>query len=196
MTGAEIPLAIGLGGLQGGMGLYGASQANKGARRAARAAGDAGQVEADQTSRAAALERYKRRREAEMVRGRIRTLSSTAGTGVGGSITATLRQADLDAATESAVIAENERAGLDRISSELTATEIALGNQTRSVFLSGLTGALSGISTGLSLGAGFERLDQVSQPLGQLPTVDNSLTALNAPTPSFAAPVNNALFDF
>lgn len=196
MTGAEIPLAIGLGGLQGGMGLYGASQANKGARRSARAAGAAAQVEADQTSRAAALERYKRRREAEMVRGRIRTLSSTAGTGVGGSVAATLRQADLDAATESAVIAENERAGLDRISSELTATEIALGNQTRSVLLSGLTMAMSGISTGLSLGAGFERLDQVSQPLGQFPTVDNSLTALNAPTPSFAAPVNNAMFDF
>lgn len=169
MSGAE-PAMI-LGGAQAAGGLASSIAGNRGVGRAQASARAAAQTEADQTARSAALERVKRRREAETLKARLRVLGSAAGTGVGGSLGAAIRQAELDASTDLQIIDLNEQARLNRINSGLRARMIALDNQRQDPLLSGLNAGLSGLSTGLALQTGFERLDQVSHPL-DLSTTD------------------------
>lgn len=191
MSGAP-PAALAIGGAQAVAGGVQASARNRGLRRAAGSARESAQSEIDQTSRAAALQKLKRRQEAAAIRGRLRVLGSSAGTGVGGSVDATFRQADLDEALSLAVIDENRRNAIVRANSRLRAQLVGLDNQRQSVAASALGAGLSGFTTGLQLAQSFEQLDQVNDPI---PTpVDTSLTNLLDIPDEDQSVVNAALF--
>lgn len=191
MSGAP-PAALALGGAQAIGGAVTTSARNRGLRRAAGSARSAAQTEIDQTARSAEIEKRKRRQEAATIRARLRVLGSAAGTGVGGSVDAVFRQADLDEALSLAVIEENRNAEIARINSGLNARLVGLDNQRQSVLGSALTAGFSGLTTGLTLATGFERLDQVDDPL---PTpVNTGLNDLLVVPDTTSSTVNTALF--
>lgn len=184
MSGASPALM--LGGAQAVGGLAGSIAGNRGVRRAERSARGSAQVEANQTARSAALERVRRRREADALRARIRVLSSASGTGVGGSVAATINQATLDEATDLEIMRLNEEARIAEINAGLRARLIGLNNQRSNPFASALNAGLSGYTTGLALETGFERRDQYSAPLDVSTTDPRVITpSLLPPRPEF-----------
>ncbi len=105
-------------------------------------------INADQS----ALEREKAINRAQLIIGRIRVNQGESGLGMGGSAMALMRQADYDAAANIDIINRNERNQyLSIISGRRAPSAPNLAMNT-------VLGGMSGLSSGLNLGMGIDRL--------------------------------------
>lgn len=111
-----------------------------------------------QISEQAALEKLKRQREAEQVRGRLRVAAGEAGVGTTGSFGALLRQSDFDLALNQSIIEKNRESQAARVASEFRAGAISTAAQGQNVGLSTLSGGLAGLSTGISIQSAIKSL--------------------------------------
>lgn len=133
-----------------------ASDQNKAISRSMRSSRDAAAVQQKQITEQAAIEQAKNRNRAAQVRGRLRVLAAGAGTGMGGSTLALLRQADYDEAINEQIIETNARHQNERLRSGLDANLLSLESRVQNVLLSTLSGGLGGFNTGLSINGAIE----------------------------------------
>ena len=175
MTGIEVAILVATIAASTAASVSAAQQANKAAMRSARAANanakrryehiqKAKEQKTKQTMTARDVEALKLRNKAAKVAGRVKVAQaeggmSTVGDGSGAQI---LNQVGADEKFAGDLLSQNTGNMLARINSEYGAANIetqgsveaqlaAAQGQMGSVFLSGLTGALGGVSTGLSI---------------------------------------------
>lgn len=110
----------------------------------------------------AQLERLKVARNAAQIEGRIRAARGTAGQGMDGSTLALIRQNDITAAENTAIIGQNLRNQIELAQSGFEANAAQLSAGYTNPTLASVTGGLSGFNSGLSLISG---LGQVSKYL-------------------------------
>lgn len=125
-----------------------------------------------QVAEQAAVERQKEIDAAHRIRGRLRVAAGEAGVGLGGSYAALMRQADTDAATNVDIINRNENAQQTQLRSGLEANLSTLSSRTQNPLIAGLSGGLSGLQTGLSIGGGIRS----ARELGETPEPGESRT--------------------
>lgn len=139
--GPELLLAVGLGAAQGGLSIVQANQQNKNARRA-------GEVQKEQTRIASEQRKQALARDLQEFQGTLRTTSAARGTAGAASSSAISTSAINEAGTANLNITLQQLFGNASTDSQVAA------NYANPLF-SGFGGALSGFSTGLSLGQGF-----------------------------------------
>lgn len=154
---ATLPLAIGGSVFGAATSVLGAQSQNDAARKSMRSVNRALTTQTQQTQASAALERAKRINEARRIRGRLTVAAGDMGTTIA-SLGNLDRQIDADSLLDQAIISTNERNQIAAIRSAAQAQMVELAARQRNLVLSGLSGALQGASTGLSIGGGIESL--------------------------------------
>ena len=103
----------------------------------------------------AQLEKEKRLREAQTIRGKLRVATAESGIGFGGTVDALNRQLDYDVSKSLGVLEQNKQNQLQSIRSGGQADLASLAGTFRSPALEGLVGGLRTIQTGLSIAGTF-----------------------------------------
>lgn len=154
------PLGVIAGHIQTGLSVAGANAQNDAIMASARSVVAAAGVESEQISQAAALDRQKHLNASQLAIGRARVLGTARGVGQGGSVEAIQRQIDYDAAVNNRIIDINRGNQIRRVRSEARAHLARLAGQTVAPAVVGLTGALEGIGTGLSIAGSAKELSR------------------------------------
>ena len=144
------------------------AQAQNAAIRNAQASqGRAAAVQQEQLVEQAAVERRRIQNQTQQIEGRLRVAAGESGVGLGGSIEALGRQAQIDQATNLAILDSNLDNEQRRVQSGLEANLASLAAGQQNPLLAGLMGGLGGLQTGLSIASGIEsvrRLDETPRP--------------------------------
>lgn len=117
-------------------------------------------IQQRQLAAQAAQAREQRVSEGHQVRGRLRVAAGEAGTGMGGSFAAMMRQADFDEFRGLDAIDRNLAMQLDAVRSGAQADLTQLRAQAPNPILSAFMGGVQGLSTGLSIVGAAQSLDQ------------------------------------
>lgn len=142
----------------GGLSILGANARNAQIEQSMRSNNAAAAMEIQQQHRIAALQRERSRRAANRTFGLITVSAAERGVGMGGSVAAIERTAAVDEAlNQNAMDIEAFGAG-QRTLASLRNTQTSLASQGQSLALAGLTGAIQGAQTGLSIGQGIQGL--------------------------------------
>ena len=149
MSGFEIPIALAVAGAA--TSAAGAAQQNRAVKKSMDAAAKNAEVTRKQLGDATMLDIKKTQQESGRVRGRLRTAAAESGVDFTGSYASFDRQALIDEATNLAIIRQNEYNQTLRINSGLAAEFASLESRGQNALLSGIQGAISGASTGLSI---------------------------------------------
>lgn len=151
-------LGIGGGAVGAGLSVYGASERNQQIGETMNRANDAAAEEIAQQGRIAGVQTRQTREQAARIRGAIRVSTADRGVGFGGSAAALERDAAIKAGRNTDIINLN-RYGSERSTlAALRNTQAQLSSQAQELWLAGLTGALGGAQTGLSIGTGIENM--------------------------------------
>lgn len=161
MTGVETALIIG--GITAAASAAAANQQRQQAQKNASNAARSANIRVAQLGDSASLERKKAARDAARIRGIISVNAAERGVGVGGSVEALLRQAELDEANNANTVDTNLSNESLNIRSEYTALESRLRGSAPNPFFAGFQGGLSGAATGLSLGGSGGGTTEVTQ---------------------------------
>jgi hypothetical protein len=156
--------AIGFGAAQSALGFIQAKKTNRAIRDAMNETAGAYSVQAIQMARQAARDRAKTIDQARTIEGRIRVASGSAGVGVDGSTLRLISAADADAQKDYETIGANYVAGIGAASSEARSRLIGLKSQGQSPALAAISGAITGIQTGLSFGSAIDSLSGPKAP--------------------------------
>lgn len=135
-----------------GVGIQQAQAKNRAVKRSLAAAQQAAAVQGTQVSRAAALEQEKNRLRSEQILGRLRVAAAESGLDDTGSFENLYRQADVDAALNSAIIKQNRNDQLARVASGYQADIVSIGSQAVNPILAAFTSGIGGLQTGLAIG--------------------------------------------
>jgi|AACY02.16.fsa_nt_gi hypothetical protein len=144
-----------------------ASARNAAIRRSMQAQARAAQTQRRQLSEQAGIEIQKEERRAQQIQGRLRVASGEAGVGIGGSYSLLQQQAAFDQGRNVDIVNQNLQNQADLVSTGAQANLASMSSNYQSPILSGFTGALSGLSTGLSIGGAvnsFDRLGNTPEP--------------------------------
>lgn len=145
-------LAIGSAALGATTSAMGAASQNKAIKKSMESQTQAAKIQQQQVADQAAIEREKNFRAMQQIQGRIRVSAGEAGATTGGSFNALSQQAFNDQSLNNAILMRNMTNQQAAIAAGLQANLASLSSQHQSPILSGLTGGLSGFSTGLSIG--------------------------------------------
>ncbi len=135
---------------------YGAVKANDAAKKASEAAKAKAQAQVRQIADAAQLERKKRELDAERVRGRLAVLGAESG--VAGGYNSLEQQVNTDLNDNLSIIAKNVELQTGRVAAGYNADLTTFNNQRVNPVIASATGALSGLSTGLSIGSAINSI--------------------------------------
>ena len=148
-----------------GLGVYSsaaqASAQNKYQKRRARAEDKAISIQSKQIQQQSVVEKQKSFDEAQQIRSRIRVAAGESGIGLGGTYDAFMRQADFDSAFNEQTIEDNALMNIAAVHSQRT-PQAPSTNTT----LNAIIGGLTGLSTGMSLGASGMSIYKSAQPAG------------------------------
>lgn len=134
-----------------GTAASGALSKNKAVKNSQNSARTAAIAQRGQIEDAAALERLKRKRESDRIRGRLAVVGAASGVDPTGSYADLERQVGFDEDLNLDIIETNRRNQTARVESGLTADLAAIGAQRRNVLLDAFSGGAQGVQTGLSL---------------------------------------------
>lgn len=150
--GVEVALMAGMA-LAGGAASYTqAQQRNRAARRSIQSSREAASVQTRQVTAQAGQERENRIRQARLVQARALAAAGESGFSTdSGDVGAILGAIQTDTGTDLSNLATNRNNSLDYIQSQLEARIAEARGQQSNLLMSGFTGALGGLSTGLSL---------------------------------------------
>lgn len=155
-TGLQIGAGLGI--AQGLMGVYGAYSQNRRIQEIMDLNAQAAGVEYNQIDTAAALEIQKRHLDVHRARSRLRVLAADSGLDFGGSYAELDQQAAQNESINNAITQENAYVAKQKIASGLQAGFLVDQSKALNPFTTGLTGALSGIGTGLQIGGAIDKL--------------------------------------
>lgn len=151
---------------------------NKAIQRSMNSQAQAAGIQQEQLVEQAAVERRRIQNQTQQIEGRLRVAAGESGVGLGGSMEALGRQAQIDQATNLAILDSNLDNQQQRVQSGLEANLASLSAQTQNPLLAGLVGGINGLQTGLSIGNAFtqnERLANTPEPqLNQAYTIGGS----------------------
>ncbi len=152
-------LAVGLAAAGAGTSVMAARSQNKAIEQQMDAQAKAAGIQQQQLTQQAAVEQTQREREADAIRGRIRVANAESGFGTGGgTFGALMQQADFDEAFNLQILDNNLSNNLAAVKTGADANLASLESKTQNVLLQGITGAIGGASTGLSLGQGINNI--------------------------------------
>lgn len=135
---------------------YSASQQNKSIQASMDAQAQSANTQQSQLAAQAGVERKKRQQESAQIEGRLRVAAGEAGTNIdSGSYQALVRQNDYDLAYNEQILNQNYDNQIALVRSGADANFASLQSQSQNVMISGFQGALSGLSTGLSIANGI-----------------------------------------
>lgn len=150
--------ALALGGIQAGLSAYQGIQNNARIRDSMARANVAASNEIAQQGRAAKFQTTRTRQDAARVRGTLGVAAAERGVGFGGSVEALDRNAAIQGEQNAQGIRLSRYGAEQSTLSQLEAAQAQLDAQSSNIFLSGLSGGISGFSTGLSIGRGIKDL--------------------------------------
>jgi|GEM_PF-3703287 len=146
---------------QTGLTLFTANEQNKAIQDAQNANAQAAAVRNQQLVNQSALEKAKQQRQAAQIEARIRVAAGQAGTSSSsGTFAALLQQADTDSALNLDILDTNLQTQLAASNAGQQADATRLQSSAQNPLLAGISGALSGTSTGLSLAGGIQQLNK------------------------------------
>lgn len=134
-----------------GTAASGALSKNKAVKNSQESARRAAIAQRGQIEDAASLERLKRKRESDRIRGRLAVVGAASGVDPTGSYADLERQVGFDEDLNLDIIETNRRNQTARVESGLAADLASIGAQRRNVLLDAFSGGAQGVSTGLSL---------------------------------------------
>jgi hypothetical protein len=140
------------------MGIYGAYTQNQRIQGVMDANAASAATEFAQIDSAASLETQKRHLDVHRARSRLKVLAADSGLDFGGGFAELDQQAAASEQINDAITQENAYMTKQRIASQLRAS--FLGDQSKGLnpVFTGLSGALSGIGTGLQIGGGLDKV--------------------------------------
>lgn len=154
-----VAVAIATAAAGAGTSAYSAVQQNQAIKRQSNSVRDAAATQARQLQEQASVERQKRAREAQQVRGRLAALSSDAGVGLNsGSQQALAQQSLYDEMASREIVNRNLRSQIAAVQSGAQANLESLSAQQQSPIISGVMGGLQGFQTGIQIGMGYREL--------------------------------------
>jgi len=159
--GFETALALSLGGIGAASSANAARQQNRAIERSFESQSRATETKQNQLAEAAALEKRKRINEAAQIEGRIRVAQ---GAGTAGNIRLLQQANDLNRSIDLSIIDRNFSNQIDLVQSGFEANIESLASRTQSPLLSGFSGGLSGVQTGLSIGQGVKNINKTKEP--------------------------------
>lgn len=149
-------VAVGVAAVGTGLSIYGATQKNDAIGSSLDANRQAARDELAQQAKINELRVQRARRTAERTMGIVSVSAAERGVGPGGSTAALQRQLAVDAADNQYAIGI-EAYGADlRTRMGLENTQRSLASQGQNLLMAGLTGAIQGAQTGLSIGQGIQ----------------------------------------
>jgi len=155
----------GMAAAQGGLSIAQASARNSALSRSAASANANARTELEQQNRVAGIQTTRARQNAARVRGLITVAAASRGVGAGGSVAALERNVDQDTALNQYAIDTNHYGAGQRVLAQLANVNQNLANEGQNPLLSGVTGALQGFSTGLSIAGGIKGIMGPEAPL-------------------------------
>lgn len=158
-----IPAALAIGGTAMGAATsaVGASARNRAIAASMQSQRSAMATQQRQVQQSAAVERAKQIQQAQQIAGRLRVAAGESGVGMGGSMAALLRQTDLDAGMNLAILDQNLANQLAAIRTSGMAHMQQTASQAQNPLLAGIGGGLQGLSTGLSVASLGQQLDVI-----------------------------------
>ena len=139
----------------------GASNRNRAVSRSMKSANAAASTQLGQLAQQAALERYKRIREAQTIAGKLRVAAAESGAGPGGSWSAIEQQNILDSRTDTGIIDANYGASSQRVLSGLDATNIQLQSETVNPIVASIVGGVQGLQTAINFAQGADGISRL-----------------------------------
>jgi len=134
-----------------GTSIIGSQAKNKAVKESQDNARKAALEQRKQIEEAAALEKFKRRRESDQIRGRLATVGAASGADPAGSYAVLDNQVTTNEAINFDIIDRNRTNQINRVASGLDAQLSELGSRRTNSILNAFTAGISGAATGLSV---------------------------------------------
>ena len=140
-------------------------------------------IQSQQLARRSGVQQQRIRNEAARLRGSIRIARAEAGTGIGTTHLALLRQVDIDEALNQQIISDNFQAQQDALRTQAGANVKNLQAQVQNGVLAAFAGGLGGFSTGLNITSNLQDAERLNRTIDVGPSTPRPIPN-RIPTPS------------